>query len=105
MARILERLRKLRSGDELAEVGCQHKDQIRDVEPSADGCGDCLKNGDRWVHLRMCLTCGYSGCCDSSRNKHARKHAHRTEHPLITSQEPGEDWVYCFVDDETIFPE
>jgi CPA2 family monovalent cation:H+ antiporter-2 len=51
----------------------------------------------------MCMICGYSGCCDSSRNKHASKHARHAEHPLITSQEPGEDWVYCFVDDETIF--
>ena len=105
MTSMLDRLRKLRSGDELQANGCQHRDEIQDVEPSADGCEDCLKTGDRWVHLRMCMTCGYSGCCDSSRNKHAGKHARQAEHPLITSQEPGENWVYCFVDDETIFPD
>ena len=105
MASILDRLRRIRSGDELPDVGCQHKDQIHDVEPSADGCEDCLKQGDRWVHLRMCMTCGYAGCCDSSRNKHASKHARHTEHPLVTSLEPGEDWVYCFIDEEIIFPE
>ncbi len=105
MTSMLNRLRDLMSGDYLADAGCQHQDQIREVEPSADGCEDCLKAGDRWIHLRMCLTCGYAGCCDSSRNKHATKHAHATGHPLVTSLEPGEDWVYCYPDDEVIFPE
>lgn len=105
MVSTVDWLRNLRSNDELADVGCQHKDQIHDVKPSADGCEDCLKSGDRWVHLRMCLACGYAGCCDSSRNKHASKHARNAGHPLITSQEPGENWVYCFIDEEIIFPD
>jgi uncharacterized UBP type Zn finger protein len=78
---------------------CVHLDQIRAVTPSAEGCEDCLKTGDTWVHLRVCETCGYIGCCDSSPNKHATKHFHATLHPIIKSFEPGEDWGYCYPDD------
>jgi uncharacterized UBP type Zn finger protein len=79
---------------------CEHVSLIRPVEPSnLRGCTDCLKTGDRWVHLRMCLECGYVGCCDSSPNKHATKHFHATGHPIITSREPGEHWKYCYIDD------
>jgi len=78
---------------------CTHQDLANDVKPSADGCEDCLKTGDGWVHLRMCLICGHVGCCDSSINKHARKHFEETGHPLIVSAEPGEDWRWCYIDD------
>jgi uncharacterized UBP type Zn finger protein len=78
---------------------CTHTDQIRDVEPHSDGCEECLKTGSWWVHLRMCRTCGHVGCCDSSPNKHATKHFHGTQHPIVRSAEPGEDWSYCYVDD------
>ena len=44
---------------------CTHLDQIRDVEPSAEGCEECLRMGDTWVHLRQCLSCGHVGCRDS----------------------------------------
>jgi uncharacterized UBP type Zn finger protein len=77
---------------------CTHIDQIRDVAPSAQGCEDCLKTGDTWVHLRKCLICGHVGCCDSSKNKHATKHFHATHHPIIQSFEPGEDWRWCYID-------
>ena len=63
------------------------------------GCQECLKTGDTWVHLRLCLTCGHVGCCDSSKNKHATRHFHATKHPLIRSIEPGESWLWCYVDD------
>ena len=79
---------------------CSHVSEIRQVTPSADGCEDCLKIGGTWVHLRECLTCGHIGCCDSSPNKHATKHYHATQHPMIRSFERGEDWGYCYVDDE-----
>lgn len=79
---------------------CEHVSSIRDVEPSADGCEDCLKIGAGWVHLRLCEECGHVGCCDSSPNRHATKHYHATKHPMIKSFEPGEDWGYCYVDDE-----
>lgn len=79
---------------------CSHLDQIRDVTPrTPNGCEECLATGCRWVHLRLCLTCGHVGCCDSSPNKHARKHSHATTHPIVQSFEPGEDWRWCFVDD------
>lgn len=76
-----------------------HSSQIREVTPSAKGCEGCLKTGDRWVHLRLCLSCGHVGCCDSSKNKHARAHYGGTTHPIIQSFEPGEDWKWCYVDD------
>ena len=78
---------------------CSHLDEIRAVTPSADGCEDCLKTGDSWVHLRICETCGHVGCCDSSPNRHATKHFRQTRHPVIKSFEPGEEWGYCYADD------
>ena len=79
---------------------CTHLDQIQDVEPrTPDGCEECLAMSDSWVHLRKCLICGHIGCCDNSRNKHATGHFHETGHPLIQSFEPGEDWLWCYVDE------
>lgn len=80
---------------------CTHLDHIHDVKPSANGCEDCLKIGGQWVHLRMCRECGHVGCCDSSPNKHATKHFHTTNHPVMQSHEPGEDWYWCYVDQIT----
>src|SRR5437899_10454911 len=75
-------------------------DQIRDVTPrTPNGCEECLKTNGQWVHLRLCLACGHVGCCDSSPNRHARKHAGKSAHAIVQSFEPGEDWRYCFVDD------
>jgi uncharacterized UBP type Zn finger protein len=81
---------------------CRHLDAIQEVVPSADGCEDCLRTGDAWVHLRLCLTCGHVGCCDSSKNKHARAHFHATKHPIVQSFEPGEDWRWCYPDEAYI---
>ena len=78
---------------------CTHLDQIKDVSPGTDGCEECLETGDDWVHLRLCMSCGHVGCCDDSKNKHARKHFHATRHPIMKSLEPGEDWMWCFVDE------
>ncbi len=85
-------------------VPCSHLDQINDVSPNTEGCEECLKSGDRWVHLRMCLSCGHVGCCDSSKNTHATRHFHATQHPLMRSIEPGEDWLWCYVDEVTLEP-
>jgi len=83
-----------------ARTRCTHLDQVRDVTPrTPNGCEECLKTGSRWVHLRLCLACGHVGCCDSSPNRHARKHAQTPGHAIVQSFEPGEDWRYCFVDD------
>jgi uncharacterized UBP type Zn finger protein len=78
---------------------CTHTDQINDVTPNTNGCEECLKIGGRWVHLRLCLTCGHVGCCDQSVGKHATKHFHATDHPIIQSIEPGEDWGWCYIDE------
>ena len=79
-----------------------HIDQIRDVKPSSKGCEDCLKIGGRWLHLRLCLTCGKVGCCDSSPNKHASAHFRAVKHPIVQSFEPGEDWRWCYVDEAEV---
>ncbi len=80
---------------------CTHLDQVTlDTLPEAvDGCEDCLRTGDEWMHLRICLTCGHVGCCDDSPNRHATAHRTAADHVLIRSLEPGENWSYCFVDE------
>ena len=84
-------------------ANCTHLDQIHDVTPSTtQGCTECLKTGDHWVHLRECLVCGHVGCCDSSPNRHATAHFHETAHPIIQSFEPGEDWRWCYVDETLV---
>lgn len=79
---------------------CAHLDTIAvtDLPREIAGCEDCLPIGDRWVHLRMCQSCGHIGCCDSSPNRHATKHFHATTHPIVRSFEPGEDWRWCYAD-------
>ena len=83
---------------------CTHLDQINDVKPGAAGCEECLQMGDTWVHLRECLVCGHVGCCDSSKNRHATKHFHTSEHPLVQSFQPYEDWIWCYVDEVVMEP-
>src|SRR3979490_2951414 len=78
---------------------CTHLDQIQEVTASGDGCEDCLRIGDSWVHLRLCMTCGHVGCCDSSKNKHATAPFKLGGHPIMKSLEPGEDWGWCYVDE------
>ena len=79
---------------------CSHLDtiEVTELPDSVAGCEECLRDGDVWLHLRICLNCGHVGCCDDSPNRHATAHAHSAEHPLIRSLEPGEDWSWCYVD-------
>ena len=81
---------------------CTHVGQVGDVRPRSQGCEECLKLGDDWVNLRMCLSCGKVGCCDSSKNKHATAHFQASGHPVMRSIEPGESWKWCYVDRMTI---
>ena len=83
---------------------CTHLDAIQPVAPSAAGCEDCLNIGVVWVHLRICMTCGHVGCCDDSRNRHARAHHERSGHPVVRSIEPGEFWGWCYLDDVLLPP-
>jgi hypothetical protein len=87
------------AGSKSGEDGCAHLASVdRSVRPHSKGCEECLKMGDRWVHLRLCMACGHVGCCDDSKNRHATKHFHATKHPIVRSLEPGEEWGWCFVD-------
>lgn len=91
------------SNDDLIDFShaCRHvtENTPRSIHRPQPGCEDCLKIGGRWVHLRVCLTCGHVACCDSSKNRHARRHYERTGHAIIRSFEPGEDWRWCYVDE------
>jgi MFS family permease len=78
---------------------CDHLATITDVAPRTRGCEECLRTGDTWVHLRLCLACGHVGCCDSSTHRHASAHFWSSRHPIVRSLEPGEDWRWCYVDE------
>ncbi|MFQ5612301.1 MAG: MFS transporter [Anaerolineae bacterium] len=78
---------------------CTHLDQIKEVTPNSEGCADCIALGDTWIHLRMCQTCGYVGCCDDSKNRHAARHFYQSNHPIVRSLEPGEGWNWCYIDE------
>ncbi len=82
-------------------AGCSHLDAVVVLEPPEPmtECEDCPRIGGRWVHLRMCQSCAKIGCCDSSPNKHASRHAHESGHPIVRSVEEGEDWSWCYVDE------
>ncbi|OON69012.1 UBP-type zinc finger domain-containing protein [Hymenobacter sp. CRA2] len=78
---------------------CSHLAALNHVTPAAEyACAECIAQGDTWVHLRVCQECGHVGCCDDSKNKHATRHYHATQHPVIASAEPGERWLWCFAD-------
>jgi len=83
-------------------VTCTHLGEIKDVAPSSRACEQCVAMGSTWVHLRMCLSCGQVGCCDSSPNRHASAHFAEVGHPIMRSVEPGETWRWCFVDEEVV---
>jgi len=79
---------------------CIHiQEENENIKGNTKGCEECEKSGSDWVHLRLCLSCGHVGCCDSSPNKHATKHFHHTKHPVIKSYEPGENWEWCYIDE------
>ncbi|TMQ58740.1 MAG: UBP-type zinc finger domain-containing protein [Candidatus Eisenbacteria bacterium] len=79
---------------------CPHITAITDVKrPTRRVCEECVKIGAQWLHLRTCQQCSSTLCCDSSPNRHASKHARSTGHPVVASAEPGEQWLYCFLDD------
>ncbi len=86
-------------------ASCAHLNHVKTETPrTPEGCEECLASGSDWVHLRLCLECGHVGCCDSSPNKHATKHFHKTQHPVMKSFEPGEDWAFCYIDQLMLEP-
>ena len=81
-------------------ASCTHFANLIDAaHPTSSVCDECVEMGDRWVHLRSCLICGHVGCCDQSKNRHARRHWKNDGHPLIGSIEPLEFWRFCFEDE------
>ena len=102
MRRKIDTHHKVTLETHVSKAECGHLDQIQPVFPSAAGCEDCLRTGDSWVHLRICMTCGHMGCCDSSPNRHATKHHHQTGHPIVRSMEPGEEWGWCYADEVVV---
>ena len=85
--------------DDFREILSSDQITVFELPENIAGCEECLAIGSRWVHLRMCQSCGQIGCCDSSPNRHATAHHHATSHPIIRSIEPGEDWSWCYVDE------
>jgi uncharacterized UBP type Zn finger protein len=83
---------------------CEHFSEIHTRTANSAGCEECIKLGDTWVHLRVCLSCGHVGCCDQSKNKHATRHFHAAGHPIIRSKERGETWGWCYIDSEFFDP-
>lgn len=83
---------------------CEHMGEITPVEPSTHECAECRAAGARWVHLRMCMTCGFVGCCDSSPLMHMRAHAEQTGHPIIRSIEGKESWLWCYPHERLVRP-
>ena len=81
---------------------CAHFDDAKVLATDTHECAECVATGSRWVHLRLCLTCGHVGCCDSSPNRHATGHHRATRHPVIRSIEPGDRWGYCYEDDSFV---
>jgi CPA2 family monovalent cation:H+ antiporter-2 len=99
--------RLLRSGwqyvrEETISTSCMHLDQIVVTDTDVDECRRCAEIGDDWVQLRLCTTCGNVACCDDSRNRHATAHFGESNHPIIMTLEPGEDWRYCYVDEQLV---
>lgn len=101
---IQDAVQRVLAGELKRPTNCTHTQEIKAVEPSAVGCEDCLKLGDSWVHLRVCLSCGYVGCCNSSKNKHSSRHARESTHHVVMSMENGEEWMWCYEDDDFIVP-
>src|SRR5262245_24574406 len=93
---------RVAAGGEAALVSCAHLELVLETSPHTRGCEECLRQGQRWVQLRMCLTCGRVGCCDSSRGAHATARFFATGHPIVRSLQPGETWRWCYVDDMAV---
>jgi len=93
---------RIATADTPAPPSCAHVALVSTVSPRSPGCEECLRTGSRWVHLRVCLSCGFVGCCDASKNRHATAHFWATKHPIVRSLEPGESWRWCYLDETAV---
>ena len=87
---------------EAGTFACEHLGQLVSVAPRSAGCEECLRTGDEWVHLRVCLACGHVGCCDASANQHATRHFRASGHPIVQSLASGEAWRWCYLDERVV---
>jgi predicted ester cyclase len=83
---------------QVADKPCSHVADIQVTEPTVDVCQECVALGDEWPALRMCLICGYVGCCDMAKNKHMKAHYEQTGHPVFRSIHMNEGWIWCYPD-------
>jgi EmrB/QacA subfamily drug resistance transporter len=81
---------------------CEHLGQLMSVAPRSAGCEECLRAGNTWIHLRLCLACGHVGCCDASANQHATRHFRSSGHPIVQSLTSGETWRWCYLDERVV---
>jgi uncharacterized UBP type Zn finger protein len=86
------------------EKKCDHLKEGPAPATQTEGCQECLASGQKWLHLRICRTCGHVGCCDSSPGQHATRHFHETKHPTMQSFESGETWGWCYIHEQMIGP-
>jgi EmrB/QacA subfamily drug resistance transporter len=93
---------RMSAADATAVATCPHVELVVAVSPRSRGCEECLRLGARWVHLRVCLSCGHVGCCDSSKNRHATAHFWASQHPIVGSLEPDESWRWCYLDETAV---
>jgi hypothetical protein len=84
------------------EAMCYHFESHKIIKSKELVCEDCIPAGEKWVHLRVCQTCGKTLCCDDSKNRHAYKHFIETGHPVVISAEKGESWAWCYEDEMLI---
>lgn len=98
-SRIPDFLMKVAIKGSAADPDCTHLDQIAVTDTDVDACAQCVATGDVWPALRMCLVCGFVGCCDTSVNKHMAAHTEATGHPLMRSLRMDEEWIWCYEDD------
>ncbi|HEX7949698.1 MAG TPA: UBP-type zinc finger domain-containing protein [Candidatus Limnocylindrales bacterium] len=83
---------------------CEHFGADLQLDPPLDVCASCVDIGATWFHLRQCLTCGRTSCCNASPNRHATAHFDETGHPMIRAVQADEDWQWCYVDDRLYLP-
>lgn len=106
MNKVLNSFLRLQWTGQLREKDCSHLDLINpSAVPNAEVCEKCVATGDSWPELRMCLVCGYVGCCDEAKNQHARKHYQESGHPVIKPfRVRGMDWIWCYEDQALLDP-
>ncbi|HSM38745.1 MAG TPA: ester cyclase [Candidatus Limnocylindrales bacterium] len=77
---------------------CSHLESATVFDTDVTVCQQCVASGDEWPSLRLCVTCGFVGCCDTSVNTHMKRHAEETGHVLMRSIRLTEGWMWCYAD-------